>query len=204
MNFSSYSNLNDQTTREPSEKRNPINESNSKKEFKIYKISHLKKPLCNSSSGNGESFPMTCKFESQSHTTSDNCDIITTNSESIYGFANDSQFMNYQSSYNNLFGYQEKARFPRSDSLLSLSSQVDLATIENKVFSPLENQYTITRYAFFCFRLEWIKVHNQSWGFEFVQNELIIRFFFELPCLIFFRYPLSLVKNDLNLYLKDK
>lgn len=152
MNFSSYSNLNDQST-ESSVKKILVNE-NPKSQFKIYKISNLKKPLSNS-----ESFPSTCHFEFD--TTCTNTDTLNNEPDNImnrekhetstaYGFENDSQFMNYQSSYNNLFNnYQIKSKFPRSDSLLSLSSQVDLATIENKVFSPLENQYTITRFVIF-------------------------------------------------------
>ena len=154
MNFSPYSNLNNQTNTDPTTKNLFVNEQ-PRSQYKIYRISNLKNvpptselyPLSRTESQSPPDFTYQTdeltinNINNHNQQTSDN----NVKNFDIYSFASDSQFMHYQSSYNNLLNYQQKAKIPRSDSLISLSSQVDLASIENKIFSPLENTFTVTR-----------------------------------------------------------
>lgn len=154
MHFSSYSNLNDKSI-----SLSPV----SKNQYKLYQIKKLKKTNPNESGIEMSKLP--CKGNSPSDSNNNNTPVNTNASQnspdltkitspttnsvqdiSSGSFATDSQFMQYQSSYNNLFNYQQKSNFARSDSLISLSSQVDLATIENKkIFSPIENSSSSSR-----------------------------------------------------------
>jgi hypothetical protein len=146
MHFSPYSNLNDKSIVTP--RPEPSSPSINRSQYKIYKI---RKSSTNSTANQHitcheiemKSLGVSNNNDSSSSTTEKLNTSDTSNSDIYSGsFVSDSQFMQYQPSYNNLFNYQQKANLnlKRSDSLISLSSQVDLATIE----SNLKNNETIT------------------------------------------------------------
>lgn len=118
-----YVNLNDKHRTHESPKKNLVNEQ-PKSQYQIYQI---QSPVNN----NNESD--TTDQQPQSPDSHGN---FITNNESVYGFSSDSQFIH---SYNSFYSYPQKPKIKRSDSLISLSSQIDLTTIENKIFSPTEN-----------------------------------------------------------------
>ncbi len=146
MHFSPYSNLDDkslETTRSESSSL-----SVNRGQYKIYQI---RKNSSNLLTNHNTKTDYEVEMKNLSiidknidTSISNTTEKIDTSNSDIYSgsFVSDSQFMQYQSSYNNLFNYQQKANMnlKRSDSLISLSSQVDLSTIE----SNLKNNESIT------------------------------------------------------------
>lgn len=119
-----YVNLNDKHNTHESPKKILVNE-HPKSEYQIYQN---QSPLNTNESDIANSDHQPQPPDSQGN--------FIINNESIYGFTSDSQFIH---SYNSFYSYPQKPKIKRSDSLISLSSQIDLTTIDNKVFSPIEN-----------------------------------------------------------------